>query len=342
MIAVFFRPKGGSDKVMMCAFRLEPEDPYTHDTTMTPSSSLIRVAVRTGAALLLSVLVAIVHAQAPQTPAPAGGGRGAQGGGGQGAGRGAQQSPASQKPPQTVTAQTYPPELVQRGQVLFSATCGFCHGRDAMGGETGPDLTRSALVAEDVRGDKITPVVRNGRADKGMPPQNLPDADIQAVVAFIHDAKTKADSLEGARRTVDVADLQTGNAQLGQQYFNGAGGCAKCHSPTGDLAGLATRLQGLQLFQRMLYPGGRGRGGAASVVPTATVRLPSGETVTGKVAYRDEFNIAITDAAGNYRSWPASAVKATVENPLDAHIAQLAKYTNDDLHNVLAYLQTLK
>jgi cytochrome c oxidase cbb3-type subunit 3 len=141
---------------------------------------------------------------------------------------------------------------------------------------------------------------------------------------------------------VDVADLQTGNAQAGQQYFNGAGGCAKCHSPTGDLAGLATRLRGLQLFQRMLYPGGRGRGGAAPVLPTATIRLPSGQTVTGKVAYRDEFTIAITDADGYYRSWPMSQVKATIDNPLDAHIAQLPKYTNDDLHNVLAYLQTLK
>ena len=288
--------------------------------------------------VLFSVLVAaILRAQAPQPAAPAGGGRGGQGGG-----RGAQNSPASQRPPQTVTAQTYAPELVQRGQGLFAATCGFCHGRDAMGGETGPDLTRSALVAEDIRGDKIIPLVHTGRVDKGMPPQNLPDDDLAAIVAFIHDAKTKADSLEGNRRTVDPSDLQTGNAQAGQQYFNGAGGCAKCHSPTGDLAGLASRLQGLQLFQRMLYPGGRGRGGAAPSTPVATITLPSGETVTGKVGYRDEFTIAITDASGYYRSWQTSKVKVKIDNPLDAHIAQLPKYTNDDLHNVLAYLQTLK
>jgi cytochrome c oxidase cbb3-type subunit 3 len=287
--------------------------------------------------VLFSVLVAVIlRAQAPQPPAPAGGR------GGQGGGRATAASPASQRPPQTVTPQTYAHELVKRGQALFAANCGFCHGRDAMGGETGPDLTRSTLVAEDVRGDKIIPLVHTGRVDKGMPPQNLPDTDIEAIVAFIHDAKTKADSLEGSRRNVDPSDLQTGNAQAGQQYFNGAGGCAKCHSPTGDFAGLAGRLQGLQLFQRMLYPGGRGRGGAAPATPVATVRLPSGETVTGKVAYRDEFNIGITDASGYYRSWQTSKVKVTIDNPLDAHIAQLAKYTNDDLHNVLAYLQTLK
>ena len=144
-------------------------------------------------------------------------------------------------------------------------------------------------------------------------------------MAFIHDTKTKADSLEGNRRTVDVADLQTGNAQAGQQYFNGAGGCAKCHSPTGDLAGLATRLQGLQLFQRMLYPGGRGRGGAsprdAGGDHEASVRRDHHRQ--GRLP--DEFNIAITDASGYYRSWPTSKVKVTIDNPLDAHIAQLGE-----------------
>src|SRR6185295_10876289 len=271
---------------------------------------------------LFTILVAaFLQAQAP---APATG-RGANGQPppGQGRGRATQQSPASQKPPETVTPQTYPPELIQRGQGLFAANCGFCHGRDAMGGETGPDLTRSALVAEDVKGDKIIPLLHSGRVDKGMPPSTLPEPDLAAIVAFIHDAKTKADSLEGNRRTVDVADLQTGNAQAGQQYFNGAGGCAKCHSPTGDLAGLASRLQGLQLFQRMLYPGGRGRGGAPPPAPVATVTLPSGEKVTGKVAYRDEFTMAITDGAGYYRSWPMSKVKVTIVDPLEAHINQL-------------------
>jgi cytochrome c oxidase cbb3-type subunit 3 len=311
--------------------------------------SIARLTIPGAAALLLGVV--LTHAQAPppvpppgSPQAPAGRG-GAQpptgrGGGDQGGGRAG--SPASQRPPQTVTVQAYPPEQVQAGGVLFASQCGFCHGRDAMGGETGPDLTRSALVAEDVRGDKITPVVRNGRPDKGMPPFTLPEPDVAAIVAFIHDTKVKAESLEGNRRSVDVADLQTGNAQAGQQFFNGPGGCGKCHSPAGDFAGLATRLQGLPLMQRMLYPGGRGRGGAVPALPVATITLPSNQTVTGKVVYQDEFTIAVTDADGWYRSWPTSQVKVSLSNPLEAHIAMLPKYTNADLHNVLAYLQTLK
>jgi len=255
----------------------------------------------------------------------------------QGGGRG-QASPASAPPPATATPQSYPPEQVNAGQPIFAAQCGFCHGRDAMGGEAGTDLTRATLVAEDVRGDKIGPVVRNGRVDKGMPAFTLGDADITAIVAFIHDQKTKAASLTGGRRGVDVADLQTGSAEAGKRYFDGA--CSRCHSPGGDLAGIANRLQGLPLLQRMLYP--TAGSGSAPARAKVTVTRPSGETVAGTLAYRDEFTIALTDPSGVYRAFPTHQVKFTVDDPLQAHIDQLGKYTDDDMHNVLAYLQTLR
>jgi len=248
------------------------------------------------------------------------------------------QSPASQRPPQTTTSQTYPAAQVEAGQSVFLQQCAFCHGRDAGGGETGPDLTRSSVVTDDMRGDKIGPVVRGGRVDKGMPQFTLSDQDLAAVVAFVHDQKTKADSAEGGRQKVDLADLQTGNAEAGKQFFNGAGKCTSCHSATGDLAGVATRNQGLALMQRMLYPGGRG----AISTATATVTLPSGQIVKGKLAYRDEFTIALRDDAGRYRSWPTDQIKFTVDAPLEAHATQLGKYTDEEVHDVLAYLQTLK
>src|SRR5579871_1084874 len=87
-----------------------------------------------------------------------------------------QQSPASQAPPKTVTPQSYPREVVMTGQGRFVDECSFCHGRDAAGSDTGPDLTRSLLVAQDVKGDQIAPVVRQGRVDKGMPAFDLSDA----------------------------------------------------------------------------------------------------------------------------------------------------------------------
>ncbi len=249
-------------------------------------------------------------------------------------------SPAAQRRPQTVTPQTYPPDQVQTGQRGFSAQCGFCHGRDSTGGESGPDLSRSTLVAEDARGDKIGAVVRNGRVEKGMPAFTLSDADVAAIVAFVHDAKITAESLAGGRRTVAAADLQTGNTEAGKRYFGSA--CARCHSPGGDLAGVATRFQGLALLQRMLYPAAARGGGSAPAPPQVAVTLASGQTVTGKLAYRDEFTISLTDGSGWTRSWPTNQVKFTVNDPLQAHVDQLAKYTDDDMHNVLAYLQTLR
>lgn len=231
-------------------------------------------------------------------------------------------------------APSYSPAMVESGQSLFIQHCAFCHGRDAEGGETGPDLTQSKLVASDVNGDKIGFVVRNGRPAKGMPAFNLPQEAINALAAFIHSQKAKADSQQGGRRGVDPADLRTGNAEAGKAYFYGAGKCSSCHSPTGDLAGIALRYQGLHLEERMLYP----RGAQSS----AEVTLPSGKVVSGTLAYLDEFTVGLRDKSGFYHSWPVSKVKYVVHSPVDAHVELLGKYTDADIHNLMAYLQTLK
>jgi cytochrome c oxidase cbb3-type subunit 3 len=220
------------------------------------------------------------------------------------------------------------------GESLFVQNCAFCHGRDAGGGEEGPDLTRSKLVAEDIGGNKIGPVVLNGRQEKGMPRFQLAEQDIKDVAAYIHAEKKIAESQKGGRRGVEAADLQTGNAEAGKNYFNGAGKCSTCHSPTGDLAGVASRYEGLKLEQRLLYP----RGAVAGI----TVTLPSGEKLAGKLAYQDEFDIGMRDANGWYHSWPVSAVKFIIDAPAAAHAELLDKYTDDDIHNLMAYLQTLR
>ena len=89
----------------------------------------------------------------------------------------------------------------------------------------------------------------------------------------------------------------------------------------------------------MLYPSRRRAPRRAAKV---TVTRPSGEIVAGTLAYRDEFTIALTDPSGAYRALPTDRVKFTVDDPLQAHVEQLGKYTDDDMHNVLAYLQTLR
>ena len=238
------------------------------------------------------------------------------------------------KPSSTVRPGSYPPDLVERGGALFQQNCSFCHGRDAGGGESGPDLTRSKLVTADVAGDKIGAVVRNGRPDRGMPRFDYSDPQIASLMAFIHVQQNAALTKKGGRKGVDVSDLQTGNAEAGKQYFEGAGGCGTCHSPTGDLAGIASRLQGLDLEKQMLYP----KHPKAKV----TVTLASGQTITGALAYLDEFTVGLTDPEGMYRSWRTGDVQYKVDSPVDAHVELFGKYTDADIHNLMAYLQTLR
>jgi cytochrome c oxidase cbb3-type subunit III len=248
------------------------------------------------------------------------------------------QSPAAKPRPKPVTPQTYTAEQIREGGARFASQCGFCHGRDATGGESGPDLTRSTMVAEDVRGDKLGPFIRVGRPDKGMPAYDLPTEEVNALVAFMHGQMEKFATLGGGRRSVEPDDLRTGKADAGRAYFNGAGKCSGCHSATGDLAGIATRYQGLALLRRMLSPAGN----PPPKPPTATLTLASGEKIVAPLAAEDEFSVTILDSSKARRKYQKDAVKVTVENPLSAHFDQLGKYTDSDMHNVYAYLETLK
>jgi cytochrome c oxidase cbb3-type subunit 3 len=243
---------------------------------------------------------------------------------------------ASAQVPKKAAIKTVPPETppgAVRGRTLFGKNCAFCHGKDADGGESGPDLTRSKLVARDIRGDKIRATIHDGRIEKGMPPfPRLTPAELADLIAFIRDETKKAKANPGGRKGVDVADLQTGNADAGKAYFDQK--CASCHSPTGDLAGIASRREGLELEMQMLYP--------QNAKSKATVTTPSGETISGLLAYKDEFNIGLIDANGWYRSWPVDEVKFKIDAPQDGHVDLFPNYTDNDIHNLMAYLQTLR
>lgn len=241
---------------------------------------------------------------------------------------------SSEEPPAKETENTVEnTSAVKAGNAIFQQNCAFCHGRDAMGGESGPDLTQSKLVLTDKTGEKISAVVHEGRPGTRMPAFHLSDEEMNNLLAFLRARVVAAASQKGGRRGVAVSDLQTGNVEAGKAYFNGAGGCSKCHSPTGDLAGIADRYQGLRLEERMLYP----RDAKSKV----TVTLPSGQQLSGTLAYLDEFTVGLRDSSGTYHSWPTSRVHYKVDAPVEAHVEQFPKYTDDDIHNLMAYLQTL-
>ena len=233
---------------------------------------------------------------------------------------------------------------VERGRKQFAESCGFCHGADATGAR-GPDLLRSTLVAHDVKGDQIGEVIRHGRPDKGMPPlANMTEEQITDIAAFLHERAKEGIESSGIPSAYPVEKLLTGNADAGKAFFNGAGGCKNCHSPTGDLAGIAAKYSSpIELEAHMLYPGHRRRDTAgAKVQTTVVVTLPSGEQIKGELVHADDFVVGLRDASGWYQSFSRDRVKVEIQDPLAAHREMLPKLTQADVHNLFAYLESLK
>lgn len=232
-------------------------------------------------------------------------------------------------------AQSPSPAMVARGENEFKQACGFCHAPDATGAR-GPDLVRSKIVAHDVNGNLIGEVIRDGRPAGGMPPLPLTSEQIAAIAAFLHNRAHEA--LESSRvpEKYPLAKLLTGNAQEGKAYFQGAGGCQACHSTTGDLKGITSKYSPLRLQTQMLYPKGD------SEKRTVTVVLPTGERLQGPLLHLDEFSISMRDASGWYRSFPRDKVSVEIHDPLAAHRKLLDELTQEQFHDLFAYLETLK
>ena len=234
-------------------------------------------------------------------------------------------------------------EAAERGRKVFVPTCGFCHGNDAHG-KSGPDLVRSPLVLHDNKGDSIGPVIQNGRPDRGMPAFPLSAEQIADISVFLHSRAADVSN----RFAYKIGDLITGNAQKGAAFFNGDGHCGSCHSTTGDLAHVATKYQPVELQRRMLYPAPNlidvllGRAVTPSAPTKVTVHLASGERVSGTLEHLDEFTVSLEDSAGWHRSFSRESVTLDVQDPRAAHEGLLPKYSDQQMHDVFAYLETLK
>jgi cytochrome c oxidase cbb3-type subunit III len=245
-----------------------------------------------------------------------------------------------------------PPDAaaVERGQRLLAAECGFCHGSNARGGSSGPNLTRSALVQEDDQGKQLGEFLRAGRPDRGMPKfDQLSDAQIADLAAFLH-ATIRAAVNRGAYK---ILDILAGDPKAGEAFFNGAGRCASCHSPAGDLKAIGSKYEPAALQGRIVMP--RGRAGAPAGPPRppyteptavkATVTSAPGESFTGAIVRLTDFDVVLfNQTTGETRSWLRSddAPKVVVNDPLQAHVDMLMKWTDADMHNVTAYLAGLK
>ena len=235
------------------------------------------------------------------------------------------------------------PAAATRGQKIYAAECVTCHGPSARGTERGSNLIRSTRMLRDRYGSAIGPFLKKGHPmQTAKSSADLTDAQITDLSHFIWDRINN--TLRGSP-DFDVKDVLTGDAKAGEAYFNGPGRCSTCHSATGDLAGYGKRYQPVDIQQRFVFPaaaGGRGRGGARAAV-TVTVTRPNAPPISGALVSLDDFHVALRDGSGQYRSWTRTAdMKVEKTDPFAPHVELLDRLTDKAMHDVVAYLESLK
>lgn len=306
---------------------------------MTPNRLMI------GALVMIGALAAMLLAQEQPGPtAGAGRGRGGRGtAGGAGAGRRGPNFPQQ-------TRQLASPEVIARGKAVYGVNCAACHGGDLRGGDQGgPSLLRSLAALSDQHGEVIAPIVRGARQDKGMPGFNLNDSDVTAISEYIHSVLAMVGSQARPPGAADPATLNVlvGSASAGQLYFQAK--CTSCHSVTGDLRGIASKYSDPRMLQNTWVSGGGGGGrggrGAGPTKPTpATVTLSNGQKLEGTLIRKDDFIVTLKLADGTRKSIArdGDVPKVEVRDPDEAHKKLVPTLEDKDMHDVTAYLATVK
>lgn len=238
------------------------------------------------------------------------------------------------------------PVQIARGKALYGVDCNGCHGADLRGGDLGgPNLLRSQLALSDLNGELIVPIIQGSRQAQGMPAIEMSKEDALAVAAYVRSI-VETIGRQGMPPSVgkEAPSVLVGDARAGQAYFDTK--CTGCHSPTGDLKGIATRFPDPKALQNRWVAGGAGRRGqSAGTHPvTVTVAQASGERLDGRLVHIDDFlvTIAMPDATVRTFRREGDTPKVEVHDPMKAHRDMLSVYTDQNMHDVTAYLATLK
>lgn len=323
--------------------------------------------VAVSAALVSYGLLAPLHPVAAQQQAPVGapktqgGSARPTGGAAAGPGEGAQavaadpthgqQAPAPPVPRGGLVAYPdrprAPQPVLDRGKGAFSVNCAFCHGSDAAGGSVGPNLLRSEVVLQDRNGELILPIVHGARAAQGMPKIEIPDTTVPDIAAWLHSLKTG-----GNMRSTEKINIVVGDAGTGKATFTRM--CSSCHSTDADLKGFAAKFPDARAMQQAwILPGGGGGRGPAAATPqvqlhvppvTATVTEANGSKVTGRLGTIDDFFVEVTTDDGVAHRFTRSndVPKVEIHDPLAPHRALFRTYNDKDIHDITAYLESLK
>jgi cytochrome c oxidase cbb3-type subunit 3 len=238
------------------------------------------------------------------------------------------------------------PAVVKRGKTLYEINCRGCHGQDLRGGDMGgPNLLRSPVALTDQHGEQIVPIIHGARQKMGMPAIGINDEDAQAVAAYV---RTVIGGIGGQGKPPEEGhvdpDILVGNASEGKAYF--AAKCSGCHSAAGDMKAFVAATKDEKRLQSGWVEGGHEtEENAAKRAPVADVTLASGQKIKGLVIHMDEFLVTVKLADGTQQSFDRVSdtnPAITIHDPMQQHREMLMQYTDKDIHDVTAYLETLK
>jgi cytochrome c oxidase cbb3-type subunit III len=216
-----------------------------------------------------------------------------------------------------------------RGAPLFVRSCAFCHGQTARGA-TGPSLITSDVVLADDRGEHLTPFLKKGRPEKGMPAfSTMSDQQLTDIAEFVH---LQVEDVAN-RGAYHVLNIVVGNAEKGKAYLEGH--CTACHTAE-TFAHIASRFHSPEQLQRYwIWPVRNGN-------LTANVKTSAG-ALSGRVMQISDFRITVVEGSGKTETIDRGAgVTVQLKDSLAAHQQMLMTLGNDDMHNVTAYLESLR
>jgi len=220
------------------------------------------------------------------------------------------------------------------GEPLFERDCAFCHGPRGRGA-TAPSLITSDMVLDDTHGEHLAPFLKKGRPAKGMPAfATVSDDQLRYIAEFLH---LQVEEVAN-RGTYQVLNIVVGNAAQGHAYVTAH--CASCHSMA-SFAHFAARFRSPDALQRAwIWPA---RSHDPDLAITASVRLPDGTHLNGRVTQVDDFRVTLVDGRGQSHAIERSAgVQVEMHDPLAAHQALIMTLSNAAMHDVTAYLETMR
>jgi cytochrome c oxidase cbb3-type subunit 3 len=238
-----------------------------------------------------------------------------------------------------------------RGRAIWASECINCHGSQARGSETGPNIIRSKTVNYDRFAERpgvpLGAFLKSGHpTQSGKPSAAFTDDEVVALANFL---RQRVNDTMRQSPLFTVSDILVGDPKAGEAYFKGDGGCATCHTETTRrLAGIGGRLQPVDLQQRMLFPGGGGRGRGRGAAPnpnavTVTVTPASRPPVSGVLVEESDFYVTLRETDGTLRVIRRGPGMTVVKNnPLQAHIDLLEVITDKQIHDLVAYLARMK